>query len=144
MNMQERAKARGLRLIESTKPLILVVNAKDIKLASTKQADECAFARACKRRNTQVERAYFFRSTAYIQTKKTLTKYKIPTSMQKEIVAFDRGGKFAPGNYKLSPSFQEKKGCGVKPSGKKPGKNKKPGKRQNRTKDIRPTFNVLA
>jgi hypothetical protein len=105
--MTKRAKELGLKIRDAKQPLQLEVKRCDIAAAEKKNATCCGFAQACKR-TMDVRNAYFFRSTAYLETDKGIVRYKLPSSMQKEIVAFDRNKTMEPGTYQLakpSPSM---------------------------------------
>jgi len=60
-----------------------------------------AFAKACTRATSGAKAAYFFRSVAWIQYANRIVRYTLPSSMQKEIVSFDRAHILAPGMYQL-------------------------------------------
>lgn len=95
------AKEHGLRKLDAKKPAIVCVNAQDVRKAKMKNAKDCAFACAIKR-TMGADAAFVFRSTCHIQKGDTITRYQLPTSVQKEIVSFDRTGKMEPGNFQLS------------------------------------------
>jgi len=99
----KRAIGLGLKMCDAKKPLAVIVTAVDIKKAKAKDPRHCAFANACKRINGNVLAAYFFRSTAWLEYDDKMVRYILPPSVQKEIVAFDRGGLTAPGTFQLSP-----------------------------------------
>lgn len=99
----KRAVGLGLKMVDAKKPLTLEVTEKDIKGSRSKDPRHCAFAEACKRGSKGVIAAYFFRSTAWLEYGDKMVRYMLPSSVQKEIVAFDRGGLTAPGSYQLSP-----------------------------------------
>jgi hypothetical protein len=102
-------------VVNATEPLVVVVGARDIRGAKAKDPENCAFARACRREHPELVKARFYKTTAFLDYPDRTVRYMLPPSMQKEIVAIDRGGKFAPGTYQLSrvpPSF------GRKPVGK--------------------------
>ena len=99
------AATMNLKRQDAKRPLDIHVTALDCKRAKKKDAHNCAFAIACKRQDKRVRAAYFFKSVAWLQYAGHVVRYLLPPSMQKEIVAFDRGGAamFAPGDYHLSP-----------------------------------------
>lgn len=94
---------KGIPIVDATEPLKVCVRKCDIKGAGVKNPGDCAMARACKRQKG-VKSAHFTRSTAYLEFDDKVVKYDLPTSIQKEIVAFDRAGDkaFEPGVYQLS------------------------------------------
>lgn len=96
------AEAHGLTRVDSRKPLKITVLPKDLKKSIKKDPQNCGFAQACKRENPKAEAVFFFKSSAWVHEGKILKRYVMPGSMQKEIVAFDRGAKFDPGEYQLS------------------------------------------
>jgi hypothetical protein len=94
---------KGLTLKEGTDHLEIELTAGDIKAARRKDAQNCAFAQSVKRTERAVA-AYVFRTKFYIEYKdKTIVRYILPPSMQKEVVSFDRSGEMDPGHYRLSP-----------------------------------------
>lgn len=101
-SINKRAKELGLKKMEATRPLTLQVKAMDVKRASKKDPNNCAFSRACKRQYPGIKAAYFFRTTAWLEYPDRIVRYSIPLSMQKEIVAFDRNKTMEPGEYRLS------------------------------------------
>lgn len=110
--IRKRARERGLAIEDAKEPLLLEVKAQDVDTGNKKDPGDCGFARACKR-GLNVRNAYFFRSTAYLETRKKLVRYHLPTSMQKEIVSFDRNKTMEPGMYQLKPPApsQSKDAC---------------------------------
>jgi hypothetical protein len=82
--------------------MLVSVNQKDVDLAKRKNPEACALARACTRSHGDVKRAYFFRSSAWLEYDDRIVRYALPPSTQKEIVAFDRAKAFEPGVYQLS------------------------------------------
>lgn len=100
------AEKKGLKVQDAKRPMIITVIEADLKGAKRKNPECCAFARACKRQQ-KVDAVHFFKTSAWIEKDGVLTRFKMPESMKREIIAFDRGGKFAPGEYQLrtnSPS----------------------------------------
>lgn len=108
----ERAKKLGLKVIDAKRPINVEVNSFDIAQSTRKNAKCCAFA--CAARKIQgVQKAYFFRSAAYLEFATKLVRYRLPGSIQKEIVSFDRGGGVAEGRYTLVP-FAKTNGIGAR------------------------------
>lgn len=94
------AKEKGLQMADARDPLKLEVTAADISRAEKKSPGNCGFAQAC-RRQYRADAAYFFRTTAWVQFGRTMLRYMLPMSMQKELLAFDRNGTMEPGEYQL-------------------------------------------
>lgn len=95
------ARENNIEILDASAPLTLEVKRGDITKALAKNSKCCAYARAAKRL-PDVERAYFFRSTAYLEYPDKMVRYRLPPSVQKEIVSFDRAKVMAPGRYQLS------------------------------------------
>ena len=80
--------------------LELTVLPKDISHSKSREHDACAIARACKRA-MHLTGALIARSRAYLIKGNVATRYVLSQSAIRELVAFDRGGKFTPGTYDL-------------------------------------------
>ena len=92
------------------------VSRDDVKSSRLKDHTGCAMAEACKRQ-LPIDGVVVSRSIVYLIKGKKALRYILPEAVQKEIVAFDRGGKFMPGAYTLqAPSPYQR--LGVKHSNK--------------------------
>src|SRR3990167_6395415 len=97
----KHAEKLGLKKVDARSPLRIEVTKREISTASKKDPSCCAFANATKRQH-DIKAAYFFMSTAWVERGDgTLVRYRLPPSMQKEIVAFDRNKTMEPGDYQL-------------------------------------------
>lgn len=94
------AEKNNLKVRDSRRHMVVTVLAKDLKGARRNNPECCAFARACKRQK-KVDAVHFFKTSAWIEKDGVLTRFQLPESMKREIIVFDRGGKFAPGEYQL-------------------------------------------
>jgi hypothetical protein len=95
-------KIDGLPVRDAKTRLPFQVTNQDIKLAGLKKPESCAIALACKRlKNYGDVRIHMH--YAYILKGDHWLRYRIPQSVIREIVAFDRGGSFEPGEYALLP-----------------------------------------
>lgn len=120
------AKLLGLPMVDAKKPLDIHLSKEDTVRAKVNDPTDCAYSRACRRQYKGVIAAYFFRSTAWLQYADRLVRYLLPTAMEKEIVAFDRGGKMSPGHYRLrrpqhSMTLAAQRARSVKRIGRHPG-----------------------
>ncbi len=86
------------KVVDAKKDLTVSVMAKDSKSARSKSPGNCAMARACGRDH---DGAVISMSVAYIVDGNTATRYKVPASISREIVSFDRNHNFAAGKYTL-------------------------------------------
>lgn len=93
---------------DATKPLDVVVDKSDINNSKIKNHRECVFAHACKRIEN-IDGAIIAIKSAYIIKGDIAIRYTIPDFLAREIIAFDREGKFEPGDYSLNepaPSYR--------------------------------------
>ena len=74
----------------------------DSRSKGLKNHEECAFAVACKRQ-MRLDGVIISRSVAYLVKGKRARRFQLPPSVSREVVSFDRGAGFAPGEYLLSP-----------------------------------------
>jgi len=96
------ARAKHIPIVDATTPVIIGVTAADIRKARTANSKCCAFARAAKHKPGVVA-AYFFRSIAFLEYLDRIVRYALPRDAQNEIIAFDRSGIMATGEYQLNP-----------------------------------------
>jgi hypothetical protein len=117
--IERRAQTFGLTMINADAHLAVHVTKADIKNAKPNAPNNCAIARAVQREHPEVNAVFVFRSTAWVENDGKIVRYKLPTSLQKEIVAFDRAKAFEPGEYRLSPAPNAKRNRAQK-AGKHP------------------------
>lgn len=91
----------GIKVEDGKVPLTLNVRRIDAARASRKEPDRCAVARACYRELHATEVRVHL-SRVYVRTNGTYKRYCTPPCLRNEIIAFDRGGQFAPGQYTLT------------------------------------------
>jgi len=87
-------------VVDSLKDLDIEVTEKDVSASRRRKHSECAMAVACKR-TEKVEGVIIATSTAYLIDGKKAIRYNVPKAVAREIVAFDRGAAFEPGDYSL-------------------------------------------
>ena len=88
------------RVIDATEDAFIEVTAKDASSKAVKDHNACAMAVACKRK-FHLDGVIISRSIAYLVKGNKARRFSLPTSVSREVVSFDRGAGFAPGNYKL-------------------------------------------
>jgi hypothetical protein len=76
------------------------VTNRDNQSAKVRNHTACAMAVACKR-TYQADGVIVAISVAYIIKNGVATRYRLPESIAREVVSFDRKGGFAPGEYKI-------------------------------------------
>jgi hypothetical protein len=120
------------KVVDARKNLEIEVTEGDCKYAQRKNAKDCAMARATKRK---FDGAVIASSTAYIINGDTATRYKVPASLAREIVTFDRHNAFEPGDYHLkAPSPRERLGSQMKT--RELGKYQKNGRETNQRRHV--------
>lgn len=95
-------KISGKTVKDATKELIVHITRQDVKAGAAKNATACAAAQALLREGL-CEEAKVHQSRTYIKKGDKWLRFSTPPALRAEIVAFDRGGTFEPGQYKLLP-----------------------------------------
>jgi len=108
---------------DAKKSVVLHITKNDVNKGRSKKPGECAAALACKRDFGATE-ARVHMSRVYLRFNGHWERYKTSGALRSEIVAFDRGGRFEPGEYillKMEPSRK-----GDKSRGQRNGRGRKP------------------
>lgn len=93
-------KIDGIPVKDALKSLNVRITRRDIQLANTKDPNHCAAARAiCNNAGADAARVHVGRT--YVKFGNQWTRYVTPKALRTEIIAFDRGGKFEAGTYRL-------------------------------------------
>lgn len=88
--------------VDAKASIVLHISKTDVRLGATKDASCCAAARAlCRQEKIEAARVYLSRT--YIKRGGKWVRFMTPSALRNEIIAFDRGGQFEPGEYTLSP-----------------------------------------
>jgi hypothetical protein len=122
---------KALTISDAKKDLTIEITAHDCELGKRKNHRGCAAARSVKR-ILKLDSVAVGRSTLYCNKAGHLTRYIIPQSLQKEIVAFDRGAPFAPGIYVIKKPWGNNRR--VAQAKQKPHPTKNPGTRGKKAK----------
>jgi hypothetical protein len=91
----------GKKVVDAKKPAKIVITARDARLGDNKNPSSCAAALAVKRDIPECLSARVHIGRVYIEHKDKWVRYFTPDSLRSEIIAFDRGGSFQPGEYVL-------------------------------------------
>ena len=125
------------RVVDGKAPIAVEVTEEDCRDGKLGEPASCAMAVALGR---VYDAAIISKSTAYLVKGRTAVRYKVPNSVTRELVAFDRSGRFMPGTYKLM-KIEPSRGIGVKrtpPNRTDPKKRYKGSKRKyHRTIGVR-------
>ena len=93
-------KIQGIDVVDADKEFEITITPTDVQLGKKKSSRECAAARAlC--REFKAEKALVHFSRAYVLKDEKWLRFSVRPALRSEIVAFDRGGEFAPGDYVL-------------------------------------------
>jgi hypothetical protein len=91
------------KVVQAAKGSVKIhITPRDIKLGDTKDPGACAAARAlvretgCKQARVHIGRTYLLVDDKWL-------RYRTSGALRSEIIAFDRGGNFEPGEYQLHP-----------------------------------------
>lgn len=109
--IREAAGSRTLRTVQAHFPnvesvddgrddVVVEVTKRDCSKAARKNHNACALARACEHM-VGVDGAIISRSTAFLVAGRTALRYLLSSAAAREIVSFDRGAGFTPGEYIL-------------------------------------------
>ncbi len=118
---------RKLPVFDSKRPMTLHVDEGVLERSKRKAPNACALAQSCMTKQG-VKEVRIHLSRAYVRLNDTnWIRFLVSTRLSTEIKAFDRGGRFAPGDYvlqKITPSKKigadnERKRISGKRSGKR-------------------------
>ncbi len=123
----------GVRVVDANRPITIEIKDTDVKKGSNKNPAACAVALACKRTFHGADARVHIGRT-YIKLGNKWMRFGTPKSLRTEIIAFDRGGTFAPGKYVLSPMDK----------GNRLGKHKPTGPKKAKARIARITHHVVA
>lgn len=87
-------------IIDAVTPFPFRIDDEDINKGNRKDFNNCAAVLACERVDG-VEAAKIGKSISKLRIKGQWYRYKTPRNLLQEIIAYDRGGQFAPGMYEL-------------------------------------------
>lgn len=95
-------KIAGVAVEDADKPLTITVSKTDVRTGAKKNANTCAMANAvCRQTGASAAKIHF--SRAYVKMGTKWMRFSVPPALRSEVLAFDRGGEFAPGEYHLGP-----------------------------------------
>lgn len=118
----------GKKVVDATKPVTIHIKPRDCTEGENKNPSSCAAARAVKRDVPECVSARVHIGRVYVETPTKWLRYSTPPALRTEIIAFDKGGTFQPGDYKLNA---------IQPSHRK-GKRSGSDTNRNRSKKPRP------
>jgi hypothetical protein len=104
-------------VVDADKPVTLQITQADCKRGSKKDPTRCAAALALKRA-TGCDECRVHIACTYLRFGDKWLRYATPPSLKAEIISFDRGGGFYPGDFRLHPMPASNR---LKPIRQKPG-----------------------
>jgi len=93
-------------VVDATKGINVTVTAEDCFKGAKKSVNKCAMAKAFQR---NFDGAIISKSVSYLIKGAKATRYRTPESVAREIVSFDRGQDFDPGDYQLKAPLESEK-----------------------------------
>lgn len=93
----------GLPVSNAAAPIRLTITSKDIRDGAPLNSNACAIALAATRHVAGVTAAKAHLGCIYLMIRGNWRRFKTSGALSREITAFDRGGKFWPGDYDLLP-----------------------------------------
>lgn len=130
-------KINGLIVKDADKNLNITISPTDVKKGVNKNPSSCAAALALKRKLHCTDARVHIGRT-YVKFKDHWVRYHTPRSLRSEIIAFDRGGSFDPGEYvllKIQPSHK----LGKRQGSDKPTKHRIKRAKPHHVSGIRPS-----
>lgn len=93
----------GKKVVDAKRSAKIVITKRDTETGDNKNPSSCAAALAAKRDVPECLSARVHIGRVYVEHKDKWVRYFTPDALRTEIVAFDRGGSFQPGEYVLKP-----------------------------------------
>ncbi len=104
-------KINGKRVVDATKPVRLHVLPDDVKRGDNKNPSSCAAARAAIREGV-CTKARVHLGRTYLEQGDKWVRYMTGRPLRTEIISFDRGAQFQPGEFTLYKMTPTKKATG--------------------------------
>lgn len=92
----------GKPVVDADKPVTVHITSDDCARGSKKDPERCAVALALKR-VTHCAQSRVHLGCTYLRFGNKWLRYATPPSLKAEIISFDRGGGFYPGDFRLHP-----------------------------------------
>lgn len=93
----------GLPVTDAKRPMTLHISKRDCSYGNPKHPDTCAAAKCIKREYKAIDCRVHVSRVYIRQNNGNWLRYVAPQALRTEVIAFDRGGRFMPGEYLLSP-----------------------------------------
>jgi hypothetical protein len=106
----------GKPVVDADEPVTVHITSDDCARGSKKDPEKCAVALAL-RRITECDESRVHLGCTYLRFGNRWLRYATPPSLKSEIISFDRGGGFYPGDFRLHPMHESLR---LKPANQKP------------------------
>lgn len=123
------------KIVDLRRPMKMEVTSKDVSKSKKKDHNNCAMAEACKRK-LKLDGVIVSINRGYLIKGKKAIRFNIPESVSREIISFDRGAEFAPGDYRLDPIPKTQR-LGTSSSDKRNHPRNRPNVKMHKTDNIR-------
>jgi hypothetical protein len=90
----------GKRVINAKTSVVITISKVDVERGDMKEPESCAAALACQRQLHAAETRIHI-GRCYLLIDGVWKRYQTSPALRNEIIAFDRGGTFEPGEYTL-------------------------------------------
>lgn len=91
----------GKKVINGQRGFTLSITKRDIVKGKHKDPGGCAAALALMRENKDINGVRVHIGRIFVEAPNAWIRYKTPSSLRDEIIAFDRGGEFLPGDHQV-------------------------------------------
>lgn len=127
----------GLPVYDAAEPLWIEVIKEDVKANRRRDPERCALAAACTRTLHVEAKAYLSRLYVKQPDGSCWLRYQLTESIRSEVAAFDRGGGFSSGTYRIPPLPPSKTGPRASDIGKKQKNRGNTGKQRITHRDVK-------
>jgi hypothetical protein len=127
----------GRQCIDATESISLNITDNDCQLASRKDHANCVLSRACMKHTGSDVLVYVSRVYVKQIHQDVWVRYVIENTLRTQVVAFDQGGAFNPGQYVLNKPASDKR-LGRSSGGQKNTDRKTPRKMPVKLTNVRP------
>jgi hypothetical protein len=128
----------GMPVVDAAENVALVITKQDVSNSKQKDPGSCAAAMAGRREFKTDVRVFLTRTFVKDSAHKRWIRFQTPDAISREIIAFDRGAAFDPGEYELkAPTPAMRRGYIKKTGGKATGASGKTMKKRHVTGNVR-------
>jgi hypothetical protein len=116
----------GKKVVDARAGMVLTITKRDCVNGNNRDPGSCAAARALLREVPRCTKARVHLGRIYVEVGERWLRFQTPGSIRSEIIAFDRGAEFSPGEYRLNPLCPSNREGARAKRAKSPSKRKTP------------------